>query len=153
MARLVGKTGDHKGQIFELPAEIQTIGRGKSCDIQLRDTSVSRTHASIRRVGERFVLKDEGSSYGTYIDGNPIIESDLRSGQEVRIGQTTFDFVDGGVDGRVPLPEPPDASLEYTVMHAIGDADSDEERDSTGVVRIKQRLAIALEVSGFLNSA
>ncbi len=153
MARLVGKSGDHKGQIFELPAEIQTIGRGKSCDIQLRDTSVSRTHASIRRAGERFILKDEGSSYGTYIDGNPIIESDLRSGQEVRIGQTVFDFLDGGADGRVPLPEPPDASLEYTVMHAIGDADAEDERDSTGVVRIKQRLAIALEVSGFLNSA
>jgi hypothetical protein len=61
------------------------IGRGKNCEIQISDSSVSRVHASIRTLDGRFWISDLQSTNGTRING--VI---LRHGEErlLSIGDT-----------------------------------------------------------------
>ena len=55
--------------------------------MQLDETGVSARHAEIRRTGDKaLLLKDLGSEAGTLLNGEPVIESQLGSGDEIRIG-------------------------------------------------------------------
>jgi pSer/pThr/pTyr-binding forkhead associated (FHA) protein len=53
---------------------------------------VSRRHAEIRRVGEGVVLTDLGSTNGTRVNGTPVREQILVSGDEVGVGTTRLIF-------------------------------------------------------------
>lgn len=46
-----------------------TIGRGTDNDVVLADASVSKAHAVLERDGERFVVVDQGSTNGVFVDG------------------------------------------------------------------------------------
>lgn len=48
------------------------IGRDADCAVCLPDRSVSRHHAEIRRSGQGFVLADQGSKNGTWLNGQPV---------------------------------------------------------------------------------
>lgn len=156
MARLIGLSGDRKGQVFELTSDLHTLGRGKNSTIPLSDTSVSRTHASVLARDGGFVIRDEGSSYGTFVDGRKVSEQSLFHGNEIRVGQTTLRFEDEG-EVRESLPERPprDDETGLTVMHALGEdvEDEREPRDAASLARVRQRLQTALEVSSLLNGA
>lgn len=63
---LIRQGGD--GELsLTLDAPRIVIGRGKSCDIQLPDPSVSPRHASIRLQGGRNLVIDEGSTNGVVV--------------------------------------------------------------------------------------
>ena len=49
-----------------------TIGRSKDNDITIDDASVSRHHATIIQTASGIVISDNGSSNGTFINGNRI---------------------------------------------------------------------------------
>lgn len=49
-----------------------SLGRGQDNDITINDASVSRHHATITQTSSGFVVKDNGSSNGTFINGNRI---------------------------------------------------------------------------------
>jgi pSer/pThr/pTyr-binding forkhead associated (FHA) protein len=70
-----------------------TVGRSASSSIFLDDVTVSRTHATITKVGKGFLLKDEGSLNGTYINNISITEHELVSGDEFQIGKFHMLFV------------------------------------------------------------
>ncbi|HVI02293.1 MAG TPA: sigma 54-interacting transcriptional regulator, partial [Enhygromyxa sp.] len=55
--------------------------------------SVSRTHAQIRREGDRYRLLDLESSSGTCLGGSMITDAFLRPGDELRLGQVELRFV------------------------------------------------------------
>jgi hypothetical protein len=58
------------GRLFVLPfkdGKPVKIGRGHDCDMNIQDTSISRLQASIELENGKFVLKDSGSRFGTYI--------------------------------------------------------------------------------------
>ena len=85
--------GANKGSRFLITAEGATIGRSASSSIFLDDVTVSRTHATISKQGNSFVLKDEGSLNGTYINNISITEHVLVSGDEFQIGKFHLLFV------------------------------------------------------------
>lgn len=67
---------------------ILTIGRDESCNLSYRSRFVSLRHASITLVGERFCVRDLGSSNGTFVNGRPIAPGgsrDLVPGDIVRV--------------------------------------------------------------------
>jgi len=66
------------------------IGRLPECAIVLSDPNVSRRHAEIRRVGEAVVVTDLGSTNGTRVNGIPVREQHLATGDEVTVGSTTL---------------------------------------------------------------
>ncbi|ODA35025.1 histidine kinase [Planctopirus hydrillae] len=63
--------------------------------MRLLDTEVSRTHAAIERDGDKFVLKDRNSSNGTFVNGAQIKSRTLKPGDQIQIGRTILQFLQG----------------------------------------------------------
>jgi signal transduction histidine kinase len=81
--------GRDQGTRFRLDDDTTvTIGRGTTNSVQLHDTEVSREHAELSRRGDKFLLRDLGSSNGTFLNGKQIRESELASGDQVQLGRT-----------------------------------------------------------------
>lgn len=85
--------GANKGSRFLITGEGATIGRSPSSAIFLDDVTVSRSHATISKVGESFLLRDTGSLNGTYINNQSVSEHSLVSGDEFQIGKYHLIFV------------------------------------------------------------
>jgi len=67
------------------------IGRDDSNDVVLPVPSVSRFHAQVERVGQRYRVEDLNSSNGTFVNGERIVGSQwLRPEDTIRIGQFRF---------------------------------------------------------------
>jgi len=89
--RLVGARGAYGGHIFDISGAEATIGREVGSTIHLgTDNTVSRRHARILRQGDGWVIRDEGSSNGTWVNGVRVTEQPLRPGDEIQIGATFF---------------------------------------------------------------
>jgi len=65
------------------------IGRSPDSDLVLPDTSISRTHATIRFQGDRAVVHDEGSMNGIFLNGEQVKEALVRAGDFVSVGEYT----------------------------------------------------------------
>ena len=63
-----------------------TIGRHGKNDIVLRDSSVSRHHASFMKEGGNLFVTDEGSKNGTIVNGLKVESVRLEDGDVIRIG-------------------------------------------------------------------
>jgi adenylate cyclase len=70
---------------------VTLIGRSPACDLVLTSPTASRRHARVRVEGDRVLLSDAGSSFGTLVDGEPITgERKLAPGASFVIGQVQF---------------------------------------------------------------
>lgn len=77
---------------FPLNKDYLVIGREVQCAIMLNDNSVSRQHSAITRLSEGYLLRDLGSSNGTFVNGQRIQEYLLQDGDRVSIGDIEFWF-------------------------------------------------------------
>ena len=87
--RLVGVSGSHKGQTFEVRTTGLRIGRNTDADIVLTDTRVSGRHAWVGIVDGRAVLRDLDSTNGTFLNAQiraPVTEAELRHGDTISLG-------------------------------------------------------------------
>jgi anti-sigma regulatory factor (Ser/Thr protein kinase) len=69
-----------------------TLGRSKSVDVVLPDTSVSREHARITQEGPRWYIEDLGSSYGTEVNGDRVTRVQLNEGDIIQLGDVDLIF-------------------------------------------------------------
>lgn len=93
MAKLSFTAGEGEEKSYRLlTSRPLRIGRDPSNDVILRDAKVSRTHAEI--VFERgfFVIKDLGSSNGTFVNGVRVRVAPLTDGAELKLGNTFARF-------------------------------------------------------------
>ncbi|HYO25836.1 MAG TPA: FHA domain-containing protein, partial [Lacipirellulaceae bacterium] len=90
MASLFVIQGRDQGTRFQLEESIHSIGRTHSHSIRLHDTEVSRNHAELVRRGDTYQVRDLGSSNGTFVNGRPVSERDLISGDQVQVGRSTL---------------------------------------------------------------
>jgi pSer/pThr/pTyr-binding forkhead associated (FHA) protein len=69
-----------------------TIGRTPAADLVINDQSLSSVHASINRDGDRIWLIDEGSTNGSFVNGEPVPPNGtpLRDGDEIYLGESTI---------------------------------------------------------------
>jgi hypothetical protein len=65
----IGEDGTER--VFFLESD-HLIGRSDLCSSKLSEPSVSAQHLSIRWTGQGWVMKDLGSRYGTFVDGQPL---------------------------------------------------------------------------------
>lgn len=93
----------------ELPLKKQRyiIGRQSDAGIRLPDASVSRQHAELVIDDDRMVIKDLGSSNGTFVNRKRVNQMDLTAGDLVSVGPFVFVVC---IDG-----EPPSVDAEETL--------------------------------------
>jgi two-component system, NtrC family, sensor kinase len=93
--------GRDQGARYELDTNGSSalIGREAGNRIQLHDTEVSRRHAEVRRVGEKFVLADLNSSNGTFVNNERVTLRELTSGDQVQVGRSVMLFTGPGDSG------------------------------------------------------
>ena len=103
-----------------------SIGSGESNDVLIRDDTVSRRHALIRRQGRRWEVIDRGSANGTYVGKHKTVDwTRLHDGEEVRFGGARFVFRSGRAPGARAMGDfhvKPRASgvRALTVLIAVG---------------------------------
>lgn len=90
---LVVRGGSSSGTYFVLEKNVTRVGRHPDSDIFLDDITVSRRHAEFRTAGDRYLVVDDGSLNGTYVNKERIDEARLSTGDEVQIGKYKMIFV------------------------------------------------------------
>jgi sigma-B regulation protein RsbU (phosphoserine phosphatase) len=75
-------------RIIHIDKPVYSIGRRSGNDLQLVGSDVSRDHAEIALDNGNFILRDRGSRYGTYVNGEGITEHQLKHGDLVRLGRS-----------------------------------------------------------------
>jgi uncharacterized RDD family membrane protein YckC len=93
---------------ISLLQERTLVGRSRSCDVRLREDSVSRLHAAFTWHDGRLVLEDLGSSNGTYVNG-------VRLADPIRVG--------------------PGDAIRFGGVAASVDSPADAQRDPASMVR------------------
>ena len=86
MAKLVILTQGMTDRSHELKADRTTIGRVEDNMFQIAEPSVSSHHCEVLLRGNDIVVKDLGSTNGTFINNLKIEESVLKPGQTLRLG-------------------------------------------------------------------
>jgi pSer/pThr/pTyr-binding forkhead associated (FHA) protein len=91
-ALLTFETGPFAGRIVALPNHLVTLGRAPDNDIVVGDPATSGHHGRIDVRGGSFWISDLGSTNGTLVNGDPVIERQLADGDMIAIGQNTLRF-------------------------------------------------------------
>src|SRR3954466_11508214 len=87
MAKLVLLSAGMTGRTHELKVDKTTIGRVEDNTFQIAEPSVSSHHCEVLLKGSEVVVKDLGSTNGSFINGEKVTESVLKPGQLLRLGQ------------------------------------------------------------------
>ncbi len=115
-----------RGRIFEITKDEMSIGRVDQRDICIKDPTVSTDHCTIIRRNGSFFVRDNGSTNGTRINGNP-----LEPGVEQELVNTDVLLV-GGIE---LLFDNDDKSVT-TVMRTTAGIDLDAGKDTQTIERI-----------------
>jgi len=83
------------------------IGRSPNCTVVLNDTRVSRSHLRLSCRDGKFVAEDQGSKFGTLLNGRSLSElSELALGDSLALGSYTLHFGEGKTAALNPPPLP-----------------------------------------------
>jgi len=85
-ALVVRSGGGRAGEMFPLDGET-TVGRSPDCGIFLDDVTVSRKHAILRERDRTFLIEDQGSLNGTFVNRKRVESAQLEDGDEVQVGK------------------------------------------------------------------
>ncbi len=122
MLTLLVLQGPDKGRRFELPDANALIGR-ESRQLPMNDNTVSRRHCELLPRDGEWILKDLGSSNGTYVNGLRVDNTyNLKLGDQIRVGKTLLVFgAQPGVSrthgGNVRFAG--DDAMDSAIMHSI----------------------------------
>ena len=116
-------------RVVPLDKAVFIIGRRTAADLQLLNADVSREHAEIARDGVRFLLRDRGSRYGTFVNGERI------AGHRRLFDGDTVSFGKNGPRMEVHVADAPRA----TVVSPSGAAAAPPRRDTN------ERIAAAVQ--------
>jgi len=91
-ALLTFETGPFAGRVVALPSQMVSIGRAPDNEVVVGDPATSGHHGRIDVRGGAFWISDLGSTNGTLVNGDPVIEKQLSDGDMIAIGQNTLRF-------------------------------------------------------------
>ncbi len=88
---LVPLTGPQKGELFTL-SPVSSVGTEQTCNVVLNDQFMSAHHAEIKAEAGRWMLRDLGSTNGTYVNDQRIDQRELVDNDVVKFGQSPAKF-------------------------------------------------------------
>jgi len=91
-AKLSFETGPFAGRVVGVKEQSATIGRAGDNDIVISDPATSGHHGRIELRSDAYWISDLGSTNGTLVNGEPIIDKQLAHGDVISIGQNTVRF-------------------------------------------------------------
>lgn len=94
------------GSVYPIADTGLTMGRAEDRDVVVPDPASSRHHCHISLENGEYVLHDNGSANGVFVNAVRVRECTLSDGDLVRIGNTELRFVN---PSHVDEPEPPRA--------------------------------------------
>ncbi|PYV18202.1 MAG: hypothetical protein DMG21_05770, partial [Acidobacteria bacterium] len=102
--RLVVRDASGNDREVEVTRTPFTLGRQSENDLVLLDSRISRRHAQIIQNENGYAIEDAGSRHGTFVNGERVTATPLKSGDQISLGvtdsyQLTF------VAGQVVLPK------------------------------------------------
>ena len=92
MPRLIVSIGSPSQWEAALKPGVNSIGRNPDNDIEIADDKVSGSHCQIVVEGDRVLLRDLGSTNGTFVNRARIEEAVLKSGQTFHLGSVAMLF-------------------------------------------------------------
>ncbi len=90
-AKLVNLRGIGQRQ-FVLPDRESVMGSAVDSDMWIDHPTVSRHHFAIKRDGLAYLIRDLGSTNGTFVNGVRIREVYLKPGSKIQAGKIDFCF-------------------------------------------------------------
>jgi len=110
----------------QLKPGINLVGRGFANDFKIENPSVSSSHCQIIVEQGRTVIRDLGSTNGTFVNRTPVKEAVLLTGQTIHLGGVEILFQDSPVVAAavrntevIPAPAVPRAIPAVPVIPAI----------------------------------
>jgi pSer/pThr/pTyr-binding forkhead associated (FHA) protein len=130
MAKLVVISEGSKGKTVEVSTETVTVGRSEDNGCQVPEASVSSRHCELTAKGEDILIKDLGSTNGTFLDDKSVAEATMKKGQLLRLGsvELRFEGDDGKPVGNVATKTitPPRGGVKLDGMEKGSKAPSDK---------------------------
>lgn len=132
--------GASAGRVFRLDRESTLIGRNQDCDVVLEPKSVSRRHAEVVRRHGACLIRDLGSTRGTFVDGERLSQPfTLVNGAIVLIGGVTLRYHSQAIQIQVGEED------QSTVFAAI-DMAAPADREAP-IVRPEEKLRALQQIS------
>jgi sigma-B regulation protein RsbU (phosphoserine phosphatase) len=155
MPKLLVLKGTNEGASIALDGDKFVLGRNPDCDIVIAATSVSREHAQIVRIHNRYYIEDKQSRNGTYINNQAVTtRTPLQHNDKIRI----CDFQAAFVDPPAPdLPVVEEYSAEEapestsTVEAMLSNSSSNLLLETQPVEKLRCLLEISSNLSKTLN--
>ena len=120
-------------QVYYLEKDETSIGRSGENDLVLNDQRVSRKHAKINIVNERYLLVDLNSSGGSHVNGKPVVQKLLVEGDML-----TFAFGDKLIFGEDKSKIPEDA-IPYSHEGKLDGVSVTTRLDDTDIKNIQSK--------------
>ncbi len=137
---LTGQMPDGKWLQFQLGVRA-TLGRHPDNAVRLADREVSKEHASIERLGSQFLLRDLGSSNGTFVNGRRVRELKLKDGDEIVLGNCRLTFHAGEME-RSSSPRVTVVASAESIPAFLAQIDQAEESEFRPVDQLKDSAAL-----------
>ncbi|MDK3160290.1 FHA domain-containing protein [Kamptonema cortianum] len=134
MPKILVTNTEFKDKEYDLKDESVSIGRMEDNQIELSEASLSSHHALLNRhESGNYLLKDNGSTNGTYLNGEKLTgEKLLKNGDKIRFGQLMCDY-HSEIAVEEPAVEPTESSEKkkagISAAHLISPGD---RRHSSG---------------------
>ena len=110
---------DGERRDISLEKSVAVLGRRPECDIRIPLAHVSRKHCRIVERDGQTLVQDLGSTNGTYVNSERIMEAVVEAGDRLRVGSIVFVVQIDGEPAEVPQPQ-----LVESAVAAEGASDS-----------------------------
>ena len=118
--RLTIIKGFNKGEVYPLEADEITIGRGEESGIVFNIAEISRTHALLTKAEEGYMIKDMGSTNGTFVDKKQVGGKYLlKPGDTVMLGDAIYLTYQADTDPEETLVSPRPDDFEESEITAV----------------------------------
>lgn len=108
------RQGEPEPRVIPLPHEskVLSVGRDDGSKVKLLSRSVSRLHATLLRFHTRWAIRDEGSRFGTLLNGAQVRLAFLRDGDVLNLGKVEAVF-------RSDAPDPGATSANVDLLSTL----------------------------------